>query len=575
MPGGEFYEFGPFRFDAAGHLLYREGKIVHLAPKASSTLLLLIENAGGVMDRDEILDKVWGADVEVGLTSLTRTVSILRKALRPGRNGQQYIATVSTRGYRFAVPVKKISPEAAGKIMLAVLPFRNFIGPEDEYLVDGLTEEMITRFGQLNPERLAVIARASAMCYKGTEKTIEQIGRELRVAYVLTGSVRQSKSQVRISAQLNQVSDQAQIWAEIYDRELADILVLQGEVAQAIAHQIRIKLTPREEARLQSPQQVNLPAYLDYSKARYLWNKRTPASVLEASGLFEKAIVQQPAFALAHSALADCYAVMGSQSWIPPKEAAAKGAAAAAKALEIDHGLAEPHATLGFIYTVFEYRWREAEKEFHRALAINPNYATAHHWYSFYLAAMGRVPEAIEEINTALSLDPLSRMINTNVGTMLYWARQYDSAIEQCRKALSLDPDFWNAHNMLALVLEQKKQFKAAIAEHRRAIADFPGRSALLVASLARTCALSGAHREARDLLQELNKSKVYPCVARYQVGLAHAALGDTGAAFRCLRQSCEAGEMWVAYIKVDPRMDDLRRDRRYRELLKVMGLKD
>jgi TolB-like protein/Flp pilus assembly protein TadD len=579
MPGVKGYKFGLFRFEVAGQELSREDTIVHLTPKESGVLLLLLQKAGKTVEREDFFSKVW-PDVYNPDRSLNRAISVLRKVLSDGRDEPEYIATASKKGYRFVFPVTIIGDddtERTGdpRIMLAVLPFQNLIGAEDEYFVDGLTAQMITQLGRLNPERLGVIAWTSAMQYKNTNKVIKQIGEELGVAFALEGNVRRAGSQVCIAAQLVAVRDQTLIWAEEYEEELVDILILQGKVAKAIADQIRIALTPQEEARLQSPQQVNPPAYLDYSKGRYLWNKRTPASVLEASGLFEKAILQEPTFALAYSALADCYAVMGSQSWIPPREASAKGAAAATKALEIDNTLAEPHATLGFIYTVFEYRWQEAEKEFHRALAINPNYATAHHWHSFYLAAMGRVPEAIEEINSALGLDPLSRMINTNVGTMLYWARKNDAAIEQCRKALSLDPDFWNAHNMLALVLEQKKQFKAAIAEHRRAIADFPGRSALLVASLARTCALSGAHREARDLLQELNKTKVYPCVAKYQVGLAHAALGETGAAFRCLRQSIDAGEMWVGYMKVDPRMDDLRRDRRYRELLKVTGLKD
>jgi len=568
MPGSQPYDFGPYRFDLSGPLLYRRTglvyKVVDLAPKERGVLLLLIENAGKVVKTDELLDKVWPG-VTVGPGSLARTVSDLRAILRNGKNGPEYIETVSKVGYRMIFPKK---------IMLAVLPFEN-LGPKDEeYFSDGLTEEMIIQLGRLNPEKLGVIARASVMQYKSSGKSVQEIGKELGVDYALIGSVRRARGRVRISAQLVRVEDQNHVWGESYDGKPADIFAVQIEVARAIAHQIRIKLVPHEDER--PPRVVDLQAYDDYLRGRYLWNQRTPKSVKEAAALFEKAVAQDTGSAMAYSALADCYAALGSQAWMSPREASVKARAAARKAVKLDGNLAEPHANLGFCLTVFEYEWAQAEREFCRALELNSNYATAHHWHSFYLAAMGRMAEALEVMRRAQRIDPLSRMINTNVATMLYWAREreYDAAIEQCHDALGIDPDFWNAHSMLARALEQQKQYKAAMTEHRRALAVFPGRSAILVADFARTCALAGDAKQARELLRGLREKGSYPSLPMFQIGLAHAALGEIDTAFRYLRESCKGGEMWVAYIKVEPRMDALREDRRYRELLTCLGLR-
>lgn len=572
MSGGYLYEFGPYQFDPSGLVLVRDARIdVHLEPKPASVLRMLLESAGEVVERRRLLDEIW-PDEGFPDASLNRAISKLKETLRSGKNGPEYIETVSKRGYRFVIEVRTVLP---GKFMLAVLPFENLSAEQDQqYFSRGLTAEMITELGRLNPERMGVIALTTVMHPELAGLTMKEIGRKLRVAYALTGSVRRAGHRVRINAQLIQMSDQTQVWAESYDRKLVDILTAQTEVAMAIAREIEIKLAPREVARLRGTRPVDPQAYDDYLRGRDLWNERTPKAVREAAAMFEKAIARDPESATAWSALADCYAALGSQSWMAPREASRKAREAARRALKIDSNFAEPHACLGFCLTVFEYQWRQAEKEFRLALDLNPNYATAHHWYSFYLAAMGRMSEALAAIRRAQRIDQLSRMINTNAGTMLYWARQYDAAIEQCRAALRIDPDFWNAHAMLAMALEQKEQYTAAIGEYRQAIDNFPGRSAILIASLARACALAGDHKQTHGLLRKLDNSKEFPSVPQFQVGLAHAAMGDSDAAFRRLRESHKAGEMWLAYIKVDPRMDDLRQDRRYRELKSVMGFK-
>jgi len=241
--------------------------------------------------------------------------------------------------------------------------------------------------------------------------------------------------------------------------------------------------------------------------------------------------------------------------------------------VSLDRTLAEPHAALGFVLSVFEHQWEKADQEFQEALRLNANCATAHHWYSFYLAARNRLPEAIEQVKKAQEIDPLSRMINTNVGTMLYWARQYDAAIDQYNQALNLEADFWYAYWMRGLAYDEKKQYRKSAVDQRRAIRLFPGDSPLLIASLARTLALSGDQRAARRQLKELNQLSKNSSLPHYHIGMAHAALGEKDTAFHCLLGSCSAHEMWASFIQVDPKMDALRNDRRYMDLRRGLSL--
>lgn len=578
MPHATTYEFGPLRFNSAGFLT-RQNKPVHLTPKEAKVLLVLLENAGAVVEKEVFWQRLWPdllGDIEPD-NCLKRAIATLRKALGESKNKPQYIVTLSKRGYRFIAEVKIIEgqpPDKDGKLMLAVLPFRNLGGRKlPEYFIDGLTYEITTQLGRLNPEELGVIAPISAMRYKNTKKKIKQIGKELRGNYILEGAAFQSGNKVRVSVQLIYVANESQVWAETYERKLNDILVFLREVCQDIARKIEIKLVPHEQARLDYLEPVKPEAYKNYLNGRYLWNKRTPKTLQEATVFFKKAIALDSKFALAHSALADCYAVMASQSWIPPKQACDNAKMAATSAMNIDSNFAEPHAALGFVLSVFEHNWGKAEQEFQEALRLNANYATAHHWYSFYLAALNRLPEAIEQVKKAQEIDPLSRMINTNVGTMLYWAREYDAAIDQYDQALNLEADFWYAYWMRGLAYDEKKQYRKSAADQRRAIRHFPGDSPLLFVSLARTLALSGDQRGARRQLKEVNQPSKYSSLPHYHIGMAHAALGEKDTAFRCLLESCSAHEMWASFIQIDPKMDTLRNDRRYTDLRRGLSL--
>jgi TolB-like protein/Tfp pilus assembly protein PilF len=528
------------------------------------------------VEKEEFQKKVW-PEIHVDLqvdNCLKRAIATLRNALGDSKHKSHYIRTHSKRGYAFDKEVTIMPDAVRGRIKMVVLPFRSLArGRNPKGFLDGLTEDVTIQLGRLNPERLGVIAFSTARRYDNTNKTVAQIGKELGVGYVLEGEALRSRTRVRVCVQLSLVTDESQLWGDTYERKLKDILVLLRDLGKDVARVLQIKLVSHEQARLDYVAPVVPEAYKSYLDGRYLWNKRTPKSVQDATVLFEKAIALDPSFAPAHSALSDCFAVIASQSWIPPKQACAKAKLTASTAIGIDPTFAQPHAALGFVLSVFERHWTEAEQEFQQALRLDANYATAHHWYSFYLAARKRLPEAIQQVKIAHEIDPHSRMINTNVGTMLYWARDYDAAIEQYDQALRLDSDFWYAYWMRGLAHDEKEQYRQAAADQRRALRHFPGQSPLLAASLARSLALAGDHRGARRQLKEADKAATRSPLPHYYLAVAHAALGDRNAAFRSLLESSSAHEMWVSFVEVDPKMDSLRNDGRYAELLRRLSL--
>lgn len=568
------YEFGRFRLDAAGGLLFRDARMIPLAPKVADALLLLIENAGNVIGKDELLKNIW-PDTFVGEGSLTRTISILRKALADDAGGQDYIVTIPKRGYRFVAPISETSGQQARrapeKIMLAVLPFENLSGDKkQEYLSDGLTEELITQLGRLNPERLGVIARTSAMQYKSTRKGIQQIGRELGVAYVLEGSVRRAGNRVRVTAQLIQVTDQTHLWAQGYERELRDILALQRHVSQAVAKEIEIKLARQEPARRDACA-INPAAYETYLKGRYLWNKRTRDSLENSVRYFEKAIELDPGYAPAYAGLADSYLTRLCDGHLPPREALASAKRAAAIGLRIDETLAEAHTSLAHAH-FHEFNWPTAGTEFKRAIELNPNYPAAHFYYANYLVARECFDEAIAEAQRAQTLDPVSLPVGSNVACILYHAHLYDSAIEQSLKVLDMDRNFARAYEDLGRAYEQKGKYEQAIRALRKAVAN-SGRSPGYLGSLAYAYAVSGHRKETSKLFEELRKIAKKRYVSAYAFALVCAGLGDKDGAFAWLRKACEEYSGALPFLKVNPRFVALRSDARFDDLLRRVGL--
>jgi TolB-like protein/Flp pilus assembly protein TadD len=548
--------------------------MVPLAPKVADALRLLIENAGNVIGKDELLKNIW-PDTFVGEGSLTRTISILRKALADDAGGQDYIVTIPKRGYRFAAPISETSgpkaPPVPEKLMLAVLPFENLSrNKKQEYLSDGLTEELITQLGRLNPERLGVIARTSAMQYKSTRKSIQQIGRELGVAYVLEGSVRRAGNRVRVTAQLIQVSDQTHLWAQGYEREMRDILTLQRHVSQAVAKEIEIKLARQEPSRLDAGA-INLAAYETYLKGRYLWNKRTLDSLENSVRYFERAIELDPGYERAYAGLADSYLTLHDDGHLPPRKALACAKRAAAKGLRIDKTLAEAHTSLAHAH-LHEFNWPAAGAEFKRAIELNPNYPAAHFYYANYLVARECLDEAIAEAQRAQALDPVSLQAGSNFAHILYHACMYDSAIEQSLKVLDMDRNFARAHEDLGRAYEQKGMYEQAIRAFRTAVAN-SGRSPAYLGSLAYAYAVSGHRKEAAKLFEELRKVGRKRYVSAYVFALVCAGLKDKDGAFAWLRKACDEYSSALIFLKVNPRFAALRSDARFHDLLRHVGL--
>jgi TolB-like protein/Flp pilus assembly protein TadD len=570
-----FYRFGRFRLDPNGRVLFRGDRAVRLPPKAADTLLFLVQKAGSVVEKQDLLKHVWqDAFVEEG--SLTRTISILRKALEGAAHGREFISTIAKRGYRFAAPVIEIPSEPAGafteRLMIVVLPFENLSGgKKHDYFSEGMTEEMITQLARLNPGRLGVIARTSAMRYKSTDKSICEIGRELGVSLVLEGSVRRSGNRVRIAIQLIQVSDESHIWAECYERNLGNLLSFQFQVAAAIAHEIKIKLAPKEKERLASGGAVNPQTYEAYLKGRYLLNRRTLEAVQKSLQYFKKSIDHDPHYAVAFAGLADSYLTHHDLGHLPPREATTKAKAAARKALTIDPALAEAHTSLGHAH-FHEFNWLAAERDFKRAIQLNPNYANAHFYYANYLIAVGQRNEAIAEARCAQTLDPVALPAGTNLAAILYFAGHYTEAVEASLRVLEIDSGFGRAYEDLGRAYEQQGTYSQAIAAFEKAV-EYSGRNSRDLASLAHAFAIAGKQRSALKLLQELRELSKKRYVSPYSFALVFAGLGNKREALAWLEKAYQTLDGAIPFIKVNPRLVPLQSDSRFQDLVRRMNL--
>ncbi len=457
------------------------------------------------------------------------------------------------------------------RVLLAVLPFQNLTGdPSREYFSDGLTEEMITQLGNLDPGHLGVIARTSVMHYKNSGTGLDQIGRELGVQYVIEGSVRRDSNNVRITAQLIQTSDQTHIWARQYDRELKGFLALQGEISREVADEIQLTLGDHKVAAQPAVPAQNYDAYDLYLKGQYFFNKRTAASLEDAIGYFHQAIAKDPNYARAYAGLADSYALMGGYTGHPQTDFMPQARAAALRALQIDDNLPEAHTALALIVQNYDWDWQTAEKEFRRAIELNPNYATAHHWYAEHLMWRGRFDEALQESERARQLDPLSLIIAADNGAILYFSRQYDRAIEKWQSVREMDPDFGRAH-LIRGAYTEKGMFAEALAETESARPMNPSHWSWLAFIYGRTGQSAQAHNALRQLLQ-WNRS--HPVDAMF-VAVAYVGLGDKDQALAWLEKAYQQHSNELVSLKVTPGYDSLRGDPRFQDLLRRVGLAD
>ena len=459
----------------------------------------------------------------------------------------------------------------AGIRSLAVLPLDNLSGDASQnYFADGMTDELITDLAQISA--LRVISRTSVMAYKGARKPLPQIARELNVDAVVEGTVLRFGDQVRITAQLIEASTDKHLWSQSYEGELRDTLALQNRVAREIADQIRINLTPQEQAALKNVRVVNPEAYESYLKGRYFWNKRTADGLKAALAYFNQAIEEDPKYAQAYSGLADTYALLGDWQYavMIPKEAFPKAKAAAIKALELDSALGEAHNSLAFVLDGFDWDFDSAGKEFRRAIELNPGYATAHHWYAWHLSLLGRYDEAIAEMRKAENLDPLSLIINADLAELLVLAHSYDESIQQSRKTIEMDPNFALAHNQLAQAYLQKHMYDKAVAELQKAV-QLSGGSPTSIANLARAYVLSGNRSEAEKLLSDLKKRSNPGYSNASEIAMIYASLGDTDQAMSWLEKGYE--ERFNPGVLLRPGFDPLRSDSRFQNLVHRIGL--
>jgi TolB-like protein/DNA-binding winged helix-turn-helix (wHTH) protein/Flp pilus assembly protein TadD len=459
----------------------------------------------------------------------------------------------------------------AGVRSLAVLPLDNLSGDASQnYFADGMTDELITDLAQISA--LRVISRTSVMAYKGARKPLPQIARELNVDAVVEGTVLHSGDQVRITAQLIEASTDKHLWSQSYEGEFRDTLALQNRVAREIADQIRINLTPQEQAALKNVRVVNPEAYESYLKGRYFWNKRTADGLKAALAYFNQTIEEDPKYAQAYSGLADTYALLGDWQYavMTPKEAFPKAKAAAIKALELDSALGEAHNSLAFVLDGFDWDFDSAGKEFRRAIELNPGYATAHHWYAWHLSLLGRYDEAIAEMRKAENLDPLSLIINADLAELLVLAHSYDESIQQSRKTIEMDPNFALAHNQLAQAYLQKHMYDKAVAELQKAV-QLSGGSPTSMANLARAYVLSGNRSEAGKLLSDLKKRSNPGHSNASEIAMIYASLGDTDQAMSWLEKGYE--ERFNPGVLLRPGFDPLRSESRFQNLVHRIGL--
>ena len=555
--------------DARERRLFRNDEIVPLTPKVFDLLLVLVQNHGHILTKDEMLRLVW-PDVEVEEGNVSRNISTLRSALGERPNEHQYIETAPWRGYRFVANVKEVFPEVGGMpaSSLAVLPFINAThDPELEYVSDGITESLINKFSQF--AQLKVMSRNSVFRYKGREIQASVVGHELNVHAVMSGRLAKYGDRLSISVELVDASDDRHIWGSQYIRNPSDILTMPERIAQEITDKLRVKLTGEEQQRLARRQTQSAEAYQLYLKGRYFFNKLTPDGVQKGIDHFKQAIEIDPAYAMAHVGLGDCCNYLAK-----PTEARQ----AMTKALEIDETLGEAHASLGFFKFVYDWDFPGAEREFSLSLKLKPNYAEAHHWSSIYFANMGRHDEADVEAKLSVELDPLSLLMNVTPGLTAYLARDYERAAAHLLRVIELDNRFPAAHSVLGNTYLQQGFYDEAIAEYQKVLSlcgDVRSVRLSVEALLGQAYANLGDRNKALHILDELIKAseeKDQP-ISLLSIAEIHAALGQIDEAFEWLNKAFDQHDMQMVSLRVNPTLDPLRDDSRFADLLKRMRL--
>jgi TolB-like protein/DNA-binding winged helix-turn-helix (wHTH) protein/Tfp pilus assembly protein PilF len=622
--------FGGYEFNPHAGELRRDGLRIRLEGQPVAILKMLLDRAGELVTREELQKELWPADTFVDFEhSLNAAVKRLRAALSDSADHPLYIETLARRGYRFIAPVdaadngsdspapvaiasaeqvaknvygRRLWPQAvvalfvvvvavalwywrewrhglappAGPVIhsLAVLPLKNLSGdPSQEYFADGMTEELIGLLSKIHG--LRVISRTSAMHFKNTQLSVPEIAKMLGVDAIVEGSIVREGRQVRVHAQLIRAATDEHIWAEQYQREYGSLLEVEEEVSRSIAKQIEVNLTPEDRARLVPTRPVDPEAHENYLKGRYYFNQRTEGALNKSIASFQQAIARDSGYALAYSGLADAYAMLGFRGGFPSKDALSRAKTAALKAIELDHTLAEPHASLAFIAETHEWDWARAEREYKQALELKPGDARTHNWYAGYLTYVGRFDDGISEAKRARDLDPLSLPINNALAGRLLAGGRYDEALQQVQETLELDAHFAPAHQTLGWVYLHSGKQEEAIREFQNALQLSGTEDTDLQLDLGFAYAVTGKQNEARRILAKLEKLHERGVVPSGSVAILHGALGESNEAFAWLEKAYEERDPQLTYIKAGRRFEPLRKDPRFQQIVHRVGLPD
>ena len=573
------YRFGPFRLDPVRRLLTKGEEPVPLPSKALDLLLALLQHSGAAMHRRELLRMVW-PDARVEEGNLSQTIFVLRKALGERPNEHRYVLTIPGLGYRFVTPVTwdRASSDQAPPLTearatgprgtlpsLAVLPFASLGAVAgDEYIELGMTDALITKLGSV---RGVTVRPTTAVLNNHGHRTDPLVAAsELAVDVIVNGTIQRSGDRIRVGVHVISGHDGSMRWAGHFDEKLTDLFAVEDSIADQVTRALTLTLTEEERARLARRNTENTHAYLAFLKGRFFWNKRTEEGLRKGIAQFDEAITHDSEYALAYVGLADSYNLLCAYGALPPQEGFPRARRAAERALELDEHLAEAHTSLVYATLHFYWDWPAAEREFLRALSLNANYATAHQWYGGYLAAFGRFDESLAEIDRAHRIDPVSLMINADMGWLSFFARRHDRAIEQLRKTIEMDPNFALAYWLLGLNKEQKGQLEEAIAEFRKAVSlsqDIP----FALASLGHVLGRSGKRDEAVAALEELLRLSSRRYVSPHSIATVYVGLGQTNEALEWLNRAADERSNWIIFLNVDPVFDPLRDEPRFRKI--------
>lgn len=605
--------FGSFEADLCAGELRRNGIRLKLQSQPFRVLTLLLQRPGQILTREELQQELWPSgtfvDYEQGLAT---AVNKVRDALGDSSANPRFIETLPRQGYRFIAPVTTVRRKSpglplpvrspggsrririyviaavaalaslvlAGRLLhqpyprgiesVAVLPLHNLSGdPAQEYFSDGMTDELIADLGKIS--RVRVISSSSAARYKGTRKAVSEIARELGADAVIEGTVLRSGKRVRITAQLIGADKEKRMWAQSFERDLDDVLALQDDVARAIASQVRAKLPANDAARPVKPGMVDPRAHDLYLQGRYYWRQRTREGEQAGLEYFLQAVAQDPDYAHAYAGIADSYLVLGAHGRLPPAEAFPKAREAARMALHLDDNLAEAHTSLGWIKAFVDWDWPGGDREFRRAVDLQPNYPTAHHWYSHYLAAVGLLDDSLTEIRKAHQLDPFEVNIDSWLGTILYDVGRYDEAIAQRQKMIELYPHTAPVQlNEISTILGKQGKLNAAVESQSKSqtLSDDPR----FAETLRQAYASSGYNGYLKKRIEHMISTSARGSEPARSLAELHATLGDNNAALRWLERAVDQRDIWL-YLKADPAYDNIRSDPRFQSLVRRMHL--